>query len=312
MEVISLKPRSYCKGVVLAIRKALETKAQHPDKTVSVLGKIVHNQYVVDALEKKGIHTIDRPGLSREELLDLVPPGIVIFTAHGISQSVYRKAQALGLEIVDATCPEVAFTQNLVQEKLDQGYEVLYIGKKGHPEAIGVCRDKPRVHLLENAEDVSALAAREGDFQDRPIFVTNQTTLSVLNIQSVFDAIKHYYPHAEIMNEICHATRIRQEAVRKAKDLDLDILLVMGDPSSNNTKMLADIGRKEGIPQVYRVESVEDLDLNWFHKNSRVGVTAGASTPPYLIKQLEDYLEQVDLNCPGPLPQVDLDLLLEI
>jgi 4-hydroxy-3-methylbut-2-enyl diphosphate reductase len=312
MEVISLKPRSYCKGVVLAIRKALETKAQHPDKTVSVLGKIVHNQYVVDALEKKGIHTIDRPGLSREELLDLVPPGIVIFTAHGISQSVYRKAQALGLEIVDATCPEVAFTQNLVKEKLDQGYEVLYIGKKGHPEAIGVCRDKPRVHLLENEEDVSELAAREGDFQNRPIFVTNQTTLSVLNIQSVFDAIKALLSPCRDHERNLPRHRIRQEAVQKAGDMDLDILLVMGDPSSNNTKMLADIGRKEGIPQVYRVESVEDLDLNWFHKNSRVGVTAGASTPPYLIKQLEDYLEQVDLDCPGPLPQVDLDLLLEI
>jgi 4-hydroxy-3-methylbut-2-enyl diphosphate reductase len=312
MELISLKPRSYCKGVVLAIRKALETKAQNPDKTVSVLGKIVHNQYVVDALEKKEIHTIDRKGLSREELLDLVPPGIVIFTAHGVAESVYKKAQDLGLEVVDATCPEVAFTQNLVREKLGQGYEVVYIGKKGHPEAIGVCQDKPRVHLVETAEDVARLAEENGNFEGRPIFVTNQTTLSVLNIQSVFDAIKDLYPYAEIMNEICQATRIRQEAVRKAGDLGLDVLLVMGDPSSNNTRMLADIGRKEGIPQVYRVESVQDVDLNWFNENSRVGVTAGASTPPYLIKQLEDYLNNVDLACPGPLPEVDLDRLLEI
>ncbi|NLF21213.1 MAG: hypothetical protein GX588_07350 [Clostridiaceae bacterium] len=111
MQVVSVIPRSYCRGVVLAIRKALQVRDEHPNEAVTLLGLLVHNQMVVDALKRRGIHTVAHPGLSREELLDLVPQGFVIFSAHGVSDAVMAKADRLGLKAVDATCPEVRFTR---------------------------------------------------------------------------------------------------------------------------------------------------------------------------------------------------------
>lgn len=304
MEIISIKPRSYCKGVVFAIKKALETKANNPDKEVSLLGMIVHNQLVIDALEREGIHTIDEKGKSREELLDMVPEGIVLFSAHGVADSVKAKAKALGLEAIDATCTEVLFTDNLVQEQIAEGKRVFYVGKKGHPESTGITQGREGVYLIETAEDIP------DSLDNEAIFVTNQTTLSVLDLKDVFEAIKTRYPQAEIYDEICQATRLRQEAVMKYDDLD--VLLVIGDPNSNNTAMLAKIAEERGVPIVKRIESVEDLDLAWFKQDDKVGVTAGASTPPYLINQVEAYLEGLDLDNPEPLPTIDLDRILEM
>lgn len=304
MEIIPITPRSYCRGVVLAIQKAIQTKRDHQDQEVYLLGKIVHNQLVVDALERNGVKTIDIPGKSREELLDTITEGIVVFSAHGVSDQVKQKAQAKGLEIVDATCPEVLFTDKLVLDNINSGKKVLYIGKKGHPEATGICQDREGVYLIESIEEIP-----EG-LEGEEIFVTNQTTLSIHALAHIFDAIVQKYPQAVITNEICSATRRRQEAI--TKHLDIDILLVIGDPSSNNTAMLAQIGEESGISTVKRVNALQEVDLAWFRDDSRVGVTAGASTPPYLIRQLEEYLAEVDLNNPAPYPEVDLDKLLEI
>ena len=296
MDVVSIRPRSYCRGVLLAIRKALAVKAEHPDENVSVLGLLVHNKWVVRALEEKGIKTISEPGLNRLELLDLVPQGYVIFSAHGVSDAVREKAKRLGLKIADATCPEVRSTQELVEQKLAEGYHVFYIGKAGHPEALAVTSGKANLSLITSEEDIPKRLKAE------KIFVTNQTTLSVRDLADVFQAITKLYPHAEFANEICSATRKRQEAVEKAGDLDL--LLVVGDPQSNNTAMLAEIAKASGAASVKRIESAEDLDLAWFRPDIKVGVTAGASTPAYLYRQVEDYLRTLDFDDPAPLPEV--------
>lgn len=304
MEVVSVRPRSYCRGVVLAIRKALAVKAEHPDEEVSLLGLLVHNKWVVEALARKGIRTVAEPGLDRLQLLDRVPRGYVIFSAHGVSDAVREKAKRLGLKVEDATCPEVRSTQDLVDEKLAAGFYVFYIGKKGHPEAVAVTAGKERLSLITSADDVPVLP------EGQKIFVTNQTTLSIHDLAAVFAKIREMYPQAEFANEICSATRRRQEAVKEATDVD--VMLVVGDPHSNNTAMLAKIAEESGVPQVYRIETAADLDLSWFEPQMRVGVTAGASTPSYLYRQVEDYLRELNFADPAPLPEVDLDHILDM
>lgn len=307
MQVVSVIPRSYCRGVVLAIRKALQVRDEHPNEAVTLLGLLVHNQMVVDALKRRGIHTVTHAGLSREELLDLVPQGFVIFSAHGVSDAVMAKADRLGLKAVDATCPEVRFTQDLVREQLEAGREVFYVGKAGHPEALSICDGREGVRMITGTGDVPSADALPLNIE---IFVTNQTTLSMTDLAEVFAVIRERFPRARFSDEICSATRRRQEAVRNHDNVD--VLLVVGDPLSNNTAMLARIGEEAGIPAVYRVESAQDLDLAWFKQSDVVGVTAGASTPPYLIKQIEEYLRELDLNAPGRPPAVDLDHLLDV
>ncbi len=305
MEVISVKPRSYCRGVVLAIRKALAIREAYPHKNVTLLGQLVHNQLVVAALAKKGIHTVADEGKSRTELLEAVPPGIVIFSAHGVSDLVRERAKELGLEAVDATCPEVAFTQNLVKEKVASGEAVFYVGKKGHPEAIAVTEGLPRVRLITDASGIP----ERSEVPERKIFVTNQTTLSVTDVASLFEAIRKRFPEAEFADEICQATRLRQEAVRKNRDVD--VMIIVGDPGSNNTRMLAKIAEEEKIPRVFRIDSAQALEMEKFRPNDRIGVTAGASTPPYLITQVEDFLRTYDPAVGQMPPPVDLARILE-
>lgn len=208
MEVIKISPRGYCYGVVDAMVLALRT-AQNFDlpRPIHILGMIVHNAHVVEAFEKQGIKTLD--GEDRLALLDQVNEGTVIFTAHGVSPEVRKKARDKGLTVVDATCPDVTKTHDLIREKIADGYHVIYIGKKGHPEpegAVGIAPD--RVHLVQKLEELDAL-----DVPTDKLIVTNQTTMSQWDVKHLMDAILHRFPGVEVHNEICLATQVRQEAV---------------------------------------------------------------------------------------------------
>lgn len=288
MDIIDIKPRGYCKGVARAIVLARKTKKENPDVPVTILGSIVHNRHVVDTLEAEGIRTAREDGRSRLELLDDIKEGIVIFSAHGVSKLVRQKAIDLGLTIVDATCEDVASTAELIDRWIEDGGSVLFFGKKGHPEAVGVCEGRPQVHLIDSIE---AMAALEGKVSP-PILVTNQTTLSIHDTAELYRAVHTYFPEAEFVNEICSATRLRQEAVMEHGDLDM--LLVVGDPHSNNTAMLATIGRDAGIPEVHRIEDVRDLaNIEWA-QDARIGVTSGASTPTSVTERVVSYLKECD------------------
>ena len=156
MQVKAIRPRGYCKGVVRAIEMAKQARGEK--QPVVILGMIVHNQYIVDALKQMGIETIDYPGKTRLELLDEIQEGTVIITAHGAGDQVFEKARAKGLNVIDASCLDVIKTHELIKEKLSKGYEILYIGKKGHPEAEGaVSIDAERIHLIGSKEDLKAL-----------------------------------------------------------------------------------------------------------------------------------------------------------
>lgn len=301
MEVIKVVPRGYCKGVVRAIQIAKQCAVNYPDQRITVLGMLVHNRYVMEALAQLHIHMIDDKTKTREELLDEITSGVVIFTAHGIAPQVMEKARQKGLICIDATCPDVRKTQNMVMEHLACGDEVLYIGKRAHPEAEAICAISPHVHFITPKDPIPRLSGK--------LFVTNQTTMSIFDIQRQLERIRAQYPDAIISEEICNATRIRQEAVAKLGDQAIDVLYVVGDRSSNNSNRLAQIARENGINKVYLIDDVNDIQADQLIRVKKAAVTSGASTPTYLTNQVIHYLEQLETTSEKPI--VNINALLD-
>lgn len=259
------------------------------DKTlprpIYILGLIVHNRHVVQSLEEEyGIISLD--GSDRLSLLDQIDQGTVIFTAHGVSPAVKEKARAKGLTCIDATCPDVIRTHELIKEFARQGYQIIYIGKRGHPEPEGAMGEAPgQVHLVENRADVDAL-----ELGDVPVAVTTQTTLSQWDTEELIAYIKERYPDAVVRNEICFATQSRQEAAaQQAKEVDL--VFVVGDPRSNNSNRLVQVVRERAGRPAYLIDSVDDIKPEWLKGAQSVGVTAGSSTPTHLTRAVISYLE---------------------
>ena len=299
MKIIKITPRGYCKGVMKAITLAKKTREQNPEAKIYVLGKIVHNTYISKALEELNIITLDEPNKSRLELLDLIDEGFIIFSAHGIDSRVYNKALSKNLKIVDASCIDVLKTQNLVDTKLSSGYKVIYIGKYNHPEANAVISDKENIYLVTKVQDLHKLK-----IESDKIYVTNQTTMSIYEIQEIFNEIRVLYPNAIIEEEICNATRLRQEAIINSQDIDL--LYVVGDTLSNNSNKLKEIALKSNIKKAILIDDAKGIDIRDLNNNLIVGVTSGASTPTYLtngvISALEYYKENQEL------PEIEIDI----
>ncbi|MDP5275173.1 4-hydroxy-3-methylbut-2-enyl diphosphate reductase [Chengkuizengella axinellae] len=288
MDVIKISPRGYCYGVVDAMVLAMQT-AKNLDlpRPIYILGMIVHNRHVTDAFLDEGIITLD--GENRLEILEKVDKGTVIFTAHGVSPEVRKKTRARGLTVVDATCPDVTRTHDLIREKTAEGYKVIYIGKKGHPEpegAMGIAPD--HVTLIEKVEEIDHL-----NINTERIIITNQTTMSQWDIKHIINRLIEKYPSAEIHNEICLATQVRQEAVAdQARDADL--LIVVGDPRSNNSNRLAQVSQEISGVKAYRIADISEIKQEWLKHIRNVAVTSGASTPTLITKEVIEYLEQYD------------------
>lgn len=286
MDVIKITPRGYCYGVVDAIQIAKNVAL---DKTlprpVYVLGLIVHNRHVVESLQNDyGIITLD--GGDRLTLLDEIDEGTVIFTAHGVSPAVKERAKQKGLTCIDATCPDVTVTHNLIKEYAAKGYHIIYIGKKGHPEPEGAMGEAPdKVHLVENREDVDAL-----ELDGLPLAVTTQTTLSQWDTADLIEYITQKYPKAEVHNEICFATQSRQEAAA-AQAKEADVVFVVGDARSNNSNRLVQVVQERAGRPAYLIDSVEDIRPEWLEGVRKVGVTSGSSTPTHLTKAVIDFLQ---------------------
>jgi 4-hydroxy-3-methylbut-2-enyl diphosphate reductase len=307
MDVIKISPRGYCYGVVDAMVLAMQT-ARNLDlpRPIYILGMIVHNRHVTEAFEKEGIVTLD--GENRLEILEKVDKGTVIFTAHGVSPEVRKRAREKGLTVVDATCPDVTRTHDLIREKTAEGYDIIYIGKKNHPEpegAIGIAPD--RVHLIETEAEIDDLK-----LDNERIVITNQTTMSQWDIRHIMNKLIQRYPSAEIHNEICLATQVRQEAVAEQAKM-ADLVIVVGDPRSNNSNRLAQVAEEIAGVKAHRVADVTEIDRRWLMGMRRVAVTAGASTPTPITKEVIRYLEQFRENDPATWEvkrTVDMDRLL--
>lgn len=283
MEVLKITPRGYCHGVVDAFRIAKRVRESNPGP-VHMLGQLVHNTHATEDLQAQGIALVDPP--NRLAGLEQISEGTVIFTAHGVSPQVRARAAELGLNAVDATCSDVTRTHDLVRDLAARGFDVIYIGRHGHPEPEGVEGEAPgRVHVVQTADDVAGLEV------DNPrIAVTCQTTLSVWDTEELIDAVRARYPDAEVHNEICRATQERQEAAVRAA-AEVDVVIVVGSPRSSNSNRLAEVVRELGHKPAYMVDGPEQIDPEWLRGARRVGVTSGASTPTYITRSVVTYLE---------------------
>lgn len=293
MEIVNISPRGYCYGVVdamvIARNASLDESLPRP---IYILGMIVHNRHVTEAFESIGIHTLD--GENRKDILEKVNSGTVIFTAHGTSPEVKELAVKKGLTTIDATCPDVMITHELILEKVNAGFEIIYIGKQNHPEpegAVGVAPD--HVHLVSNLTDITNLAITSDK-----IFVTNQTTMSQWDVADLMEAIKEKYPQVLIHKDICKATQVRQEAVAEQVK-GCDLTLVIGDTKSNNSNRLAQVSEEQAHVKAYRVADVSEIDPNWLTSVNKIAVTAGASTPTPIVREVISYLKQFDKNDPA-------------
>ena len=280
VEVLLAEPRGFCAGVDRAIEiveKAL-TKFGAP---IYVRHEIVHNTYVVNDLKQKGAIFI--------EDLDDVPAGAtLIFSAHGVSKATHEEAAARGFRIFDATCPLVTKVHVEVAKLHKEGYEFIMIGHKGHPEVEGTMGQlESGIHLVEDVADV----ARVNPTQTDKLAVVTQTTLSVDDAAVIAAAVKARFPKIQEpkQQDICYATQNRQDAV-KLMSPQVDLVIVVGSPTSSNSNRLREVARKLGT-QSYMVDSADELQPAWFEGCKRVGLTAGASAPEVLVSAVIDRIK---------------------
>ena len=251
---------------------------------IHVRHEVVHNRFVVENLKRKGVIFVDE--------LDEVPDGAtVIFSAHGVSQAVQAEAARRDLRVFDATCPLVTKVHLQVARHCRNGYEVILIGHRGHPEVEGTmgqydCDQGIGIHLVETEADVERLKVRQ---PERLAFVT-QTTLSMDDTETIIQALRKHFPHIQgpRKDDICYATQNRQDAVKRLA-ADSDVILVVGSPNSSNSNRLKEIAEKLGKP-AYLVDDPDQLERNWFESDSVIGITAGASAPEELVDRVIERL----------------------
>ena len=278
-DVLLATPRGFCAGVDRAI-DIVSHALQKFGAPIYVRHEIVHNTFVVNDLKQKGAIFI--------EDLDEVPPGAtLVFSAHGVSRAVQDEAKARGFSIFDATCPLVAKVHVEVAKLSKQGYEFLMIGHKGHPEVEGTMGQlSSGIHLVEDEADVERVQPRQTEL----LAVVTQTTLSVDDTASIMAAIKKRFPNVREpkQQDICYATQNRQDAV-KILSRQVDVVIVVGSPTSSNSNRLAELSQRLGTP-AYMVDDPSELQAAWLEGHARVGITAGASAPEILVQGVIDKL----------------------
>jgi len=282
MIVILANPRGFCAGVDRAI-EIVERALQLHGAPIYVRHEVVHNKYVVDDLRRKGAVFV-------EELSDVPPGNTVIFSAHGVSQAVRREAEQRRLNVFDATCPLVTKVHVEVVRMREQGREIVMIGHRGHPEVEGTMgQSAGGMHLVETAADVERLQVAD----PRNLAYVTQTTLSVEDAAGIVRALKARFPHivGPKKDDICYATQNRQDAV-KALAQESDVVLVVGSPNSSNSNRLREVAQNMGVP-AYMVDTASELDPAWVAGQARVGVTAGASAPEVLVRELVERLRSL-------------------
>ena len=279
-EILLAEPRGFCAGVDRAI-EIVERALAKFGRPIYVRHEIVHNNYVVNDLKNKGAIFI-------EELSDVPPGATLVFSAHGVSRAVQEEAAARGFNIFDATCPLVTKVHVEVAKLHREGYEFLMIGHKGHPEVEGTMGQLDSgIHLVEDLADV----ARVSPAQSEKLAVVTQTTLSVDDTVEILAAVKARFPKVREpkQQDICYATQNRQDAV-KLLSPQVDVVIVVGSPTSSNSNRLREVALKLGTP-AHMVDNAGELQADWFENRSRVGLTAGASAPEILVQQVIDRLK---------------------
>lgn len=294
MEIVLANPRGFCAGVdraIAIVNRALECFSP----PIYVRHEVVHNKFVVDDLRQRGAIFV-------EELDEVPDDNIVIFSAHGVSKAVQLEAARRGLKVFDATCPLVTKVHIEVTKYAREGIEAILIGHEGHPEVEGTMGQYDlnkggHIYLVEDEEDVHALSVHD---PKKLAFVT-QTTLSIDDTAKVIDALRTKFPAIQgpRKDDICYATQNRQDAVRDLAE-KCDVVLVVGSPNSSNSNRLRELAERMG-KHAYLVDNADELQAEWFEPNSKIGVTAGASAPEILIKQVIQRLQDWGASSPQEL-----------
>ena len=291
MDVRLANPRGFCAGVDRAIdivNRALEVFGA----PIYVRHEVVHNKFVVEDLRARGAVFVD-------ELSQVPDDRIVIFSAHGVSQAVRKEADRRGLRVFDATCPLVTKVHIEVARYSAEGRECILIGHRGHPEVEGTMgqydgRAGGEIYLIEDEQQVATLAVRN---PDKLSYVT-QTTLSMDDTARVIDALRRHFPNIQgpRKDDICYATQNRQDAV-KHMAVDCDLMLVVGSPNSSNSNRLRELAERMGA-EAYLLDGADDIDPRWLEGKTRIGVTAGASAPEVLVREVLDGLRALGASEP--------------
>ena len=281
-EIILAEPRGFCAGVDRAI-DIVEHALEKFGAPIYVRHEIVHNTHVVDDLRARGAIFI-------EDLNDVPPDSTLVFSAHGVPKEVEHEAARRGFRVFDATCPLVTKVHVEVAKLHKEGYEFIMIGHKGHPEVEGTMGQLPSgIHLVEDAEDVLTVSPQ----QTAKLAVVTQTTLSVDDAAEIMAAVKARFPlvREPKQQDICYATQNRQDAI-KVLSPQVDVVIVVGSPTSSNSNRLRDVAAKYGKPS-YMVDHADELQPQWLHGKSRIGLTAGASAPDILVQQVITRLREM-------------------
>ncbi len=305
MKILLANPRGFCAGVDRAI-DIVERAIELFGAPIYVRHEVVHNRFVVDDLKNKGAVFV-------EELHEVPDGATVIFSAHGVSQAVQDEAAGRDLKVFDATCPLVTKVHMEVKRYRDKGIEVVLIGHQGHPEVEGTMGQADSgMHLIEEPSDVADLVVQN---ENNLAYVT-QTTLSVDDTKIVIDALKERFPSIKgpRKDDICYATQNRQDAVRSLSR-DADVVIVVGSTNSSNSNRLRELSETLGVPS-HLVDKPEQIKHEWFDGVDIVGVTAGASAPEILVKQVIDQIKHwggtVVNEANGPIESISFSLPIEL
>jgi len=293
-EVVLAQPRGFCAGVDRAI-EIVERAITRFGAPIYVRHEIVHNTYVVNDLKAKGAIFI-------EDLAEVPAGATLIFSAHGVSQAVRREAAARGFEVFDATCPLVTKVHVEVAKLRREGYDFIMIGHKGHPEVEGTMGQLDSgIHLVEDVEDVDRVVVPD----ESRLAVVTQTTLSVDDAAEILAAVKRRFPlvREPKKQDICYATQNRQDAV-KVLSAEVDIVIVVGSPTSSNSNRLRELAERLGTPG-FMIDSAAELRPEWFEGRPRVGLTAGASAPELLVDQVIARLRELGALAVRKMPGVE-------
>lgn len=278
MEILVAEHAGFCEGVERAYRTALEqTGAGRP---VFMLGNLVHNTQVIEKFKRLGVRTV-------KALSEIQPnsKGILLISAHGVPPEIYPEAEGLGLKIVDTTCSWVKKAQRITKQLTEEGRLVIIVGDKGHPEVRGLVGwGERKAVVVEQPEDLEKLALTP----DKKTGILAQTTQAQEHFNRMVSELKKKARNVKEFNTICGATTRRQKA---AVDLaqKVDLMLVIGDKMSANTKRLTELCGKTGT-ETHQIQTIKELDAEWLKSKSRIGITAGASTPEWVIQEVVDRL----------------------
>ena len=286
MKIEVISPKGYCSGVTLAIQTALKAKADNPGRNVYVLGMLVHNEETISFLKEKGIITLTNKDNDHFKLIEDVKDGdVLIFTAHGHDERLDRIAKEKNIIVYDATCPMVKSNIDLIKRKINEGYEILFIGVNNHPETKAMLSISNNVNLYNHDSLNNYLKSTNS-----PIFVTNQTTLNYDELDEIHKEILSSRPDAVIQNEVCNTTRLRQSRLKNL-DKDVDLIYVVGSLKSNNTMKLYEIAKATYSTSTIRlIKDKNDISLEDLANKNHIVIVAGASTPPATVDAIHDLI----------------------